>query len=117
MSEDTELTGARGLMKQQLIGADIYDLLHAVLITKPTDFEPYGFRSREGENAWDCSTGCKWFVQLQGKLGLDWGVCSNPLSPRSGLLTFEHQGCPQLEYGEQGVGTVKKEVESLVRST
>jgi hypothetical protein len=28
---------------------------------------------------------------------LDWGVCVNPVSPRVGLLTFEHQGCPQFE--------------------
>jgi hypothetical protein len=27
----------------------------------------------------------------------DWGVCANPASPRLGLLTFEHQGCPQFE--------------------
>jgi len=25
---------------------------------------------------------------------MDWGVCANPKSPRAGLLTFEHQGCP-----------------------
>jgi len=28
-------------------------------------------------------------------LGSDWGICANPKSPRAGLLTFEHQGCPQ----------------------
>ena len=26
---------------------------------------------------------------------MDWGVCANPKSPRAGLLTFEHQGCPE----------------------
>jgi hypothetical protein len=24
----------------------------------------------------DCSCGCKWFVELSGKAGMDWGVCS-----------------------------------------
>lgn len=37
------------------------------------------------------------------RLGYDW-VCIQPCSPRSGLLTFEHQGCeffePEEEEGE-----------------
>ncbi|HEY3078580.1 MAG TPA: hypothetical protein VGM69_01605 [Chloroflexota bacterium] len=53
--------------------------LHAVCRTLPTDYEPYGFRVRDDA---DCSCGCRWFVPLAGKLGLDWGVCANPLSPR-----------------------------------
>jgi hypothetical protein len=32
-------------------------------------------------------------VKLANEIGNDWGVCSNPESPRAGLLTFEHQGC------------------------
>jgi hypothetical protein len=28
----------------------------------------------------------------------DWGVCTNSKSPRAGLLTFEHMGCPQYEW-------------------
>ena len=55
-----------------------------------TDYEPYGKAEREGS---DCSCGCRHFVKLVGDVGNDWGVCSNPESPRSGLLTFEHQGC------------------------
>ena len=53
-----------------------------------------GERERDGP---DCSVGCKYFLKLPGKLGMDWGVCSNPASPRAGLLTFEHQGCEQFE--------------------
>jgi hypothetical protein len=41
----------------------------------------------------DCSSGCQKFIRLDGKLGSDWGVCSEPRSPRAGLLTFEHMGC------------------------
>jgi hypothetical protein len=63
----------------------------------PSDFEPYGVREREGGD--DCSSGCKWFVPLKGKLGYDWGVCACEYSPRVGLLTFEHQGCPLWEWG------------------
>jgi hypothetical protein len=33
-------------------------------------------------------------------LRYDWGVCYSPASPRSGLLTFEHQGCKEFEAGE-----------------
>lgn len=70
--------------------------LHAVCIKLPTDFEPYGFRVRDGA---DCSCGCRWWLPLQ-QLPVDWGVCSNPRSPRCGLLTFEHQGCPEFDSGE-----------------
>lgn len=41
----------------------------------------------------DCSCGCRWFHPLEGKEGMDWGVCTHPKSPRAGLLTFEHMGC------------------------
>jgi hypothetical protein len=69
--------------------------LNKVLKILPTDYTEYG-----GEvNRWedpnrtypDCSNGCKFFVPLNGDLGNDWGVCSNPESPRAGLLTWEHQ--------------------------
>ena len=45
----------------------------------------------------DCSGGCKWFHTLGGRASSDWGVCGNPASHRAGLLTFEHQGCPEFE--------------------
>ena len=54
-----------------------------------TDYEPFGKAEREGP---DCSSGCRHFIKLAGDVGNDWGVCSNPESPRAGLLTFEHQG-------------------------
>lgn len=41
----------------------------------------------------DCSCGCYFFHPLLGDLHRDWGVCTNPQSPRAGLLTFEHIGC------------------------
>jgi len=40
----------------------------------------------------DCSCGCRYFENLQASG--DWGVCENPKSPRAGLLTWEHMGCP-----------------------
>lgn len=46
----------------------------------------------------DCSSGCKFFLPVEGDLGMDWGVCCNRISPRSGLLTFEHMGCCYFEY-------------------
>ena len=64
-----------------------------------SDFEPYGKRGRDGEDCADCSCGCRHFAVLDGALGADWGVCMNRNSPRAGLLTFEHQGCPAFEAG------------------
>lgn len=72
--------------------------LHAVCLHLPTDYEPYGYRVRDGA---DCSCGCRWFLALE-EWPADWGVCVNPRSPRCGLLTFEHQGCAfcEVEEGE-----------------
>jgi hypothetical protein len=68
--------------------------------TLESDFEPYGRRSRFNGNPADCSCGCRYFVTLAPpKLSLDWGCCLNKKSPRAGLLTFEHQGCREFEYG------------------
>ncbi|MDI6768065.1 MAG: hypothetical protein QMD04_00135 [Anaerolineales bacterium] len=75
-------------------GTSLHEHLHIICRHLPTDFEPYGEREREAP---DCSCGCRHFLELPGKLGMDWGVCGNPASPRAGLLTFEHQGCEQFE--------------------
>lgn len=41
-------------------------------------------------------------VQKVGiRLGYDWGVCIERQSPRSGLLTFKHQGCEFFEPEEE----------------
>src|SRR4051794_14769940 len=63
--------------------------LHAIVRRLPTDFEPYGYRVRNGP---DCSCGCKWFLELDGHLRSDWGACSNPVSPRGGhsLVPTQH---------------------------
>jgi hypothetical protein len=45
----------------------------------------------------DCSCGCKFFHELEGARGADWGVCFNPKSLRAGLLTFEHMGCKEFK--------------------
>ena len=74
-----------------------HETLSKIVIHLTSDFAPYGNRSRETDYGPDCSCGCKYFIPLKGVLGNDWGVCSNKVSPRSGLLTFEHQGCKQAE--------------------
>jgi hypothetical protein len=76
------------------VGETMHELQHTVCRHLPTDFEPYGKRLRTGP---DCSVGCRHFSKLPEQLGYDWGVCINPRSPRSGLLTFEHQGCEFFE--------------------
>ena len=68
--------------------------LWAVCETHQLDYEPYGRARRESR---DCSCGCEFYHILRGKRGADWGVCFNPQSHRSGLLTFEHQGCQDFQ--------------------
>jgi hypothetical protein len=63
----------------------------------PSDFQPYGEGERDAPH---CSVGCKHFLKLPGKPGMDWGVCAHPASARAGLLTFERQGCEQFESDE-----------------
>jgi hypothetical protein len=70
---------------------DVHEKLLKVVRRLQTDYEPYGTVSRDGES--DCSCGCRHFAKLAHEVGNDWGICSNPESPRAGLLTFEHQGC------------------------
>src|SRR6058998_2124760 len=102
MSEG-DLSGKQARLDQAKLGepADHWHL-HAVCIKLPTDFEPYGFRSRD-DGGPDCSCGCRWWLPLQA-MPYDWGVCSNPRSPRCGLLTFEHQGCWEFEGAPEGDG-------------
>jgi hypothetical protein len=71
--------------------------LLAIVFRRSSDFTPLGERSRIKEGAPDCSCGCRFFSPLAGNLGMDWGVCINPQSPRCALLTFEHQGCGAFE--------------------
>jgi hypothetical protein len=46
---------------------------------------------------YDCSAQCYWYHELLGQRGQDWGICTNPKSPRAGLPTFEHMGCQYYE--------------------
>jgi hypothetical protein len=72
-----------------------HSILFSVLKILPTDYEEYGGEVKRWADPQkdypDCSRGCKHFVKLEGDLGYDWGVCSNPNSPRAGMLTWEHQ--------------------------
>jgi hypothetical protein len=71
-----------------------HDELWLVCKKLPEDYEPYG---QEAERRMDCSCGCRWYHVVAGAEGADWGVCFSPKSHRSGLLTFEHQGCHHFE--------------------
>jgi hypothetical protein len=82
--------------------------LITLMVRLPTDFEPDGERNRDDQFGTDCSCGCKWFAPLEGKLSIDWGVCTNPASPRVGLLTFEHQGCWQYEEDPESAERVER---------
>lgn len=78
--------------------------LSSVCPSLPMDYAPWGKIERWADPNGrypDCSHGCVHFYEVATKtrerLGLDWGVCTNPKSHRCGLLTFEHQGCQQAE--------------------
>jgi len=77
-------------------GFQTHEHLFKIVKCLDSDFEPYGKRSRDLGGR-DCSCSCKWYHELDGSQGMDWGVCANPSSPRCGVLTFEHQGCMQYE--------------------
>lgn len=66
----------------------LHEHLWSICKRLPSDYEPYGEQDRDNG---DCSSGCKWYLPLEDQPA-DWGVCSNPKSPRCGLLTFEHMG-------------------------
>lgn len=68
-------------------------LLWALCRKLPEDYEPWGV---EENRAADCSCGCKWASWLEDEPA-DWLVCTNPMSHRAGLLTFEHMGCRSFE--------------------
>lgn len=73
---------------------DEHQRLITLMVKRPEDYRPWGEVDFESlERPADCSAGCVYFRTLEGKLGADWGVCTNPESHRAGLLTFEHQGC------------------------
>jgi hypothetical protein len=63
----------------------------------PSDWEPHGQRKlhRKRQDRPDCDT-CRWFAELF-RTSPDWGACSNPKSPRGGLLTNREQSCWQHE--------------------
>lgn len=65
----------------------------------PTDYADYGgqverWADDQAEYP-DCSLGCAYYRRLISEYSecedADWGVCTNPNSPRAGLLTWEHQ--------------------------
>jgi hypothetical protein len=60
------------------------------------DQSEYILASHQGSTAPNCS-GCRYLMPLEGAHGTDWGVCTEPRSPRAGLLTFEHMGCSFFE--------------------
>jgi hypothetical protein len=80
--------------------ASLHDRLAANCRRLPGDYKPWGLVERWADSSQsypDCSHGCRFAVWLEGTAGYDWCVCTNPKSHRSGMLTFEHQGCQQMK--------------------
>jgi hypothetical protein len=84
---------------------DTHEILLSIAKRLPTDYTDYGGQVERWQHPEefypDCSSGCRHYRRLmsaheEGVEDADWGVCTNPRSPRAGLLTFEHQagqGC------------------------
>jgi hypothetical protein len=99
-SEEMREALARGDAKS----AEHWRLFVEAVELDPRDWDGYGLLDRWAEaytgSPGDCSSGCTYYRPLAGELGADWGVCANPVSHRTGKLTFEHQGCPAFELEE-----------------
>jgi len=85
------------------------DIKWDILKRLATDYTDYGGQVERWKSTKldypDCSCGCKWWVPLYDEKNdwadSDWGVCTNINSPRSGLLTWEHQaGFKCFEYNK-----------------
>ena len=44
---------------------------------------------------------CKYFIYLSGRMGGDYGACSNPRSDYDGCVRFEHDGCDGFTESEE----------------
>lgn len=42
-----------------------HEALHRIVKRPPSDFEPWGERSRKKDRGPDCSCGCRWFIPLE----------------------------------------------------
>ncbi len=71
-----------GLMAEE-VSDPRHDALFLVMKRLPSDFAPWGERSREREPGPDRG-GCRWLIPLEDWSTGDWGVCHNPKSPRAG---------------------------------
>jgi hypothetical protein len=100
----------KDLKKEREKANRLHATLHRLCKHLPSDFEPYGKRSRDDDWGPDCSCGCKYFQYLQGNA--DWGVCCNPKSPRAGMLTFEHMGCKHFVEDVEATERLRQMIES-----
>lgn len=85
--------------------AKLKDATHKQLLGAVRPDERYEQMRRgelDDEMAWPLQCfACAFYHPLRGERGMDWGVCFNQLSPRAGLLNFEHYGCAEWEPSEQ----------------
>ncbi|GII56318.1 hypothetical protein Pth03_47070 [Planotetraspora thailandica] len=46
--------------------------------------------------------GCRFWIALEGEMGLDYGACTNARSAFDGRVRFEHDGCDTFTVREDG---------------
>lgn len=82
-------------MKKHKLKKYSHDAIHNILV------KIYA-KKRDG-NSYNQAMHCPYYVNLEGVLGMDWGIIVNPESDKFGELVFEHDdcGCDDEEY--QGI--------------
>jgi hypothetical protein len=51
---------------------------------------------------WSQCGDCVFWFPITGKLGADWGACTNSKSPFDGRVRFEHDGCDEYAKAPEG---------------
>jgi hypothetical protein len=59
----------------------------------PSGVEPWPETWRDPEDAAMQCLHCRFYVELTGELGADWGACTSEQSQYDGQLVFEHWTC------------------------
>jgi hypothetical protein len=60
---------------------------------KPSGIEPWPETWRDAEGSAMLCLHCRYYAELSGPPGADWGACTNERSQYDGELVFEHWTC------------------------
>lgn len=84
------MTAARHIVADAAAVREIYRRWASDINLKAEDSVDKEWRGRQ------CGA-CRFWIPLAGRLGYDYGACSNVLSEFDGRVRFEHDGCQAYE--------------------